>query len=370
MKRILAALILAPAIVGAQNLVKNATMEKEKFAAFKPRIEKADGWSNANGGTADLFVNDSRTAINGIPKNYMGTQDGGGSNYAGIIAYYGDEALRLGDIFDNLEVTSEIGYGKYTEYVQAELSEPLIAGTVYHFSVKVSLAEESDRAVRGLGAFFTPNKVDEKRNTFLNAVPQIVSRELISNKEGWTTIEGSFIAQGGERYVTIGAFPALLTVQDISSPLDRDSRKAYYYIARPHLEIGPPSSPPIVKDHAISTGADNIELMGGIFLDLHFATGSSAIGAGDAEKLHAVVNYLNDHPDVIIRIDGHADAVGDAYSNFLLSQERALAVRAYLEREGIESRRIKTSAYGEQSPIETTAAASYRNRRIELYEEE
>src|ERR1044072_935900 len=125
MKRITAALILVPAIAGAQNLVTNATMEETNTAAFRPHIEKAEGWSNSNGGTADLFVNRGYACTDGIPDNYMGTQDGVNGNYAGIIAYYGDERVSIAKSIRNGEITAEPGYGKYTEYLQGELSETL-----------------------------------------------------------------------------------------------------------------------------------------------------------------------------------------------------------------------------------------------------
>ncbi|HTF05291.1 MAG TPA: hypothetical protein VK826_14780 [Bacteroidia bacterium] len=274
MKRILAAMILVPAIVGAQNLVTNATMEQTSWAAFRPGIEKAQGWSNSNGGTADLFKPSRYARKDGIPQNYMGTQDGGGGNYAGIIAYYGDQSIDPVRSVRNGVFANEIGYGRYTEYLQGELSEPLVKGRLYTFSFQVSLAEESDRAVRGLGAYFSTEKLNMRGNSFLQLSPQVVSKEVITDMNGWTEIRGMFIAEGGERYFSIGAFPEHLTVADLSDPNRNDSRKAYYYVARPSLTAGPVLNEPVTQ-RSISTAAETFDKQGLVYLGINFATGSA-----------------------------------------------------------------------------------------------
>lgn len=360
-------MILTPAIAGAQNLVTNATMEKTGMAAFRPQIEKADGWSNANGGTADLFVVRDHACSDGVPDNYMGTQDGGGANYAGIIAYYGDQRISIARSFENGEVSDEIGYGKYTEYLQGKLSQPLTAGAIYTFSFQVSLAEESDRAVQGLGAYFTTERVREKGNSYLYVDPQIVSSEVIKNEKGWTEIKGSFIARGGEQYVTIGVFPQYLRVEDLSNPNDNDSRKAYYYIARPNLAAGPVPKKQAPVTKTISSGAETADRASVVYLGLNFATGSAELRPGDVEKLNAVVRFLHENTDIKVKVDGHTDAVGNADANLALSERRALAVKDYLTSHGVRASRIKTTGYGEKYPIEYTAYESLRNRRIELY---
>jgi outer membrane protein OmpA-like peptidoglycan-associated protein len=340
-------------------------MEKTGMAAFRPQIEKADGWSNANGGTVDLFIRSDHACADGIPENYMGSQDGADGNYAGIIAYYGDERISIPKSFEKGEVSEANGYGRYTEYLQGELSEPLKAGGIYTFSFQVSLAEASDRAIRGLGAYFTAEKQHMKGNSFMNVDPQIVSRELVADMDGWTEIKGSFIAHGGERYVTIGAFPQYLTVTNIANVNENDSRKAYYYIARPKLTAGPQAKPPVVR--TISSAVEEVDRAGTVFLGIHFATGSAEFRPGDIEKLEAVARVLRENPDLKIRVDGHTDAIGSEEYNLALSERRAFAVRSYLVEHGVAASRIKTSGYGEQFPVEHTAYESVKNRRIELY---
>lgn len=366
MRRMLSALILAPAIVGAQNLVTNATMEETSKAAFRPQVERAEGWSNSNQGTADLFVNRVRASLHGIPDNFMGTQASDDGNYAGIIAYFGDQRTSIAKSYSAGELTDEIGYGRYTEYLQGEFSEPLTAGKVYNFSFKVSLAEQSDRAIRGLGAYISTEKLSAKTNSYLNLQPQVISQEVIADMDGWTEISGTFVAHGGERFVTIGAFPQYLTVADLSTSKDNDSRKAYYYIARPSLvERESPKVTPVTK---ISTAAEEVGVLGSAFyLGLNFEPGSAALRAGDYEKLEAVARYMIEYPETDIQIEGHTDAVGSAEENRALSAQRAYAVRNYLISKGVSTAQIETSALGETAPIEEMAYESPRNRRVALY---
>lgn len=362
----LLAMILAPAIVGAQNLVTNATMEETNKAALRPQIERADGWSNSNRGTADLFVNRDRASLNGIPDNFMGTQASDNGNYAGIIAYFGDQRVSIAKSATEGEVTDEIGYGRYTEYLQGEFTEPLKAGQVYNFSFKVSLAEQSDRAIRGLGAYISTEKLSAKTNSFLNLQPQVISQEVIADMDGWTEISGTFVAHGGEKFVTIGAFPQYLTVADLSTAKDNDSRKAYYYIARPALvERTAPEVTPVTK---ISTAAEEVGILGSAFyVGINFPSGSAELRPGDYEKLEAVARYMIEYPETDIQIEGHTDAVGSEEGNQTLSAMRAYAVRNYLVSKGVNTAQIETSALGETAPIEEMAYESPKNRRVALY---
>ena len=78
-----------------QNVVLNESMDSRHIPTGLGLITKTDTWTNANGGTVDLFdASKSKkcTMQNGIPKNFMGEQSSfsAGHNYAGIIAYYDD----------------------------------------------------------------------------------------------------------------------------------------------------------------------------------------------------------------------------------------------------------------------------------------
>lgn len=84
--------------------------------------------------------------------------------------------------------------------------------------------------------------------------------------------------------------------------------------------------------------------------------------------LERLVDFLKAYPSVRILIEGHTDDVGtDAY-NDRLSQRRADAVKEYLVRNGIESRRIETKGWGRRRPLVpgTSEEARAQNRRVEV----
>ena len=51
-----------------------------------------------------------------------------------------------------------------------------------------------------------------------------------------------------------------------------------------------------------------------------------------------------------IELTGHTDDVGDDASNLSLSQRRAVAVKAYLVKNGVAETRVQAKGYGETQP--------------------
>ena len=67
-------------------------------------------------------------------------------------------------------------------------------------------------------------------------------------------------------------------------------------------------------------------------------------------------------------IGGYTSSMGDAARNLALSRRRALAVRAYLVRQGFPPARLVAVGYGAQNPIASNATAVGRlqNMRVEI----
>ncbi|MCB9765181.1 MAG: peptidoglycan-associated lipoprotein Pal [Alphaproteobacteria bacterium] len=85
-------------------------------------------------------------------------------------------------------------------------------------------------------------------------------------------------------------------------------------------------------------------------------------------RLQENVRLLDEHPDVHIRVQGHADERGTTDYNLALGQRRAEAIRDALVAEGISPVRIDTISYGEERPLvdRSTPSAWSRNRRAEF----
>ncbi len=67
-------------------------------------------------------------------------------------------------------------------------------------------------------------------------------------------------------------------------------------------------------------------------------------------------------------VEGHTDSVGGEAFNTNLSQRRAEAVRAFLQKHGVESKRMNTVGRGEADPVDTNRTDQGRrhNRRVEI----
>lgn len=100
---------------------------------------------------------------------------------------------------------------------------------------------------------------------------------------------------------------------------------------------------------------------------VHFDPGSSNLRPESYEDLAVVVDLLKNNPDIRIEIQGHTDNQGNPQKNLQLSQERAMAVKNYLIKKGIDGNRINAVGYGDTQPIAAndTEANRQKNRRIE-----
>lgn len=101
---------------------------------------------------------------------------------------------------------------------------------------------------------------------------------------------------------------------------------------------------------------------------LQFLPNSAEFIDGSAERLNAIAQVFNQHPDAMIEIEGHTDTSGDAEANLLLSQQRATTVREALVDRGVSRDRLVAYGYGEGIPLvdNATPEGRARNRRIEF----
>jgi outer membrane protein OmpA-like peptidoglycan-associated protein len=102
--------------------------------------------------------------------------------------------------------------------------------------------------------------------------------------------------------------------------------------------------------------------------DVLFDTGRAELNPGAGRKLDQLAQFLNEHKDRRVQIDGFTDSVGtDAY-NEDLSQRRADAVKAALLSRGVDASRIGTEGYGKAYPVANNNDSGGRqlNRRVEV----
>lgn len=105
------------------------------------------------------------------------------------------------------------------------------------------------------------------------------------------------------------------------------------------------------------------------FESLEFENGKADILVSMHNDLDKVANFLIDHPNLSLRISGHTDSAGKEEANLKLSQDRADAIKRYLDETfDINPDRIIAKGYGSSKPIveEITDKDRQLNRRVEF----
>jgi OmpA-OmpF porin, OOP family len=99
--------------------------------------------------------------------------------------------------------------------------------------------------------------------------------------------------------------------------------------------------------------------------NIFFETGQAGIRKESFPALNELVEALKAKKTVMIEIGGHTDNVGDPESNQKLSTDRANAVRDYLIKHGIETKRLIAVGYGDTRPVASndTPEDRQKNRR-------
>lgn len=132
----------------------------------------------------------------------------------------------------------------------------------------------------------------------------------------------------------------------------------------------PPAQPPVASAPAAALPAPaTVDATRPAALErVHFGFDRTDLDADARRILTAGAQVLREHPQLSVRIEGHADDQGSTQYNLALSEKRAAAVVAFLVDLGIEGRRLQTVAMGEERPVDASATGEARakNRRAEL----
>jgi outer membrane protein OmpA-like peptidoglycan-associated protein len=100
-----------------------------------------------------------------------------------------------------------------------------------------------------------------------------------------------------------------------------------------------------------------------------FPVDSSKLSPEAQERLTAFADKLkNDNRNVYLEIQGHTDARGSANLNQRLGEDRAEAVRLFMNQHGVPLNRMATISYGKADPVadNKTRAGRAQNRRVVL----
>ncbi len=86
----------------------------------------------------------------------------------------------------------------------------------------------------------------------------------------------------------------------------------------------------------------------GPMLPVYFDFDASDIRADQVSRIILNADFLKDHPDVSIRIEGNCDPRGTNEYNMALGERRALSSKKYLANLGVNEKKLTTISYGEE----------------------
>ena len=334
-----------------QNLVFNPSFENHKrrvqYCITTNKLKKVSDWKQVTYGTVDYFKNDSK-----CQRNKSNLKAKSGEHFIGI---YGLLTGRK---------------KKYREYFQGNFKTPLKKGVSYNVEFYVRTASNSTVRMSGFGAYIHNEPINANNSKRLKYVPQVSCKEII-NDEIWLKVNQVYVAQGGEKYITLGVFEPYRKLKKEKEFLF--GGYCYFYID--DISVTEISSEFIrlKKDSTISFEQKTLSVLPKIndtlvLPNIRFKTNSYTIIDSTCRDLDKLGLYLKINPFVKITIYGHTDSIGNEKGNLKLSRNRANSAKKYLVNLGISENRIRIIGKGSQSPIASNKTIEGRemNRRLEI----
>jgi len=208
-------LLFLPAMIFAQNLVRNPGFEQNNGCPDKPgQINLANFWVSPNTGTPDYFNDCSPGLDYGTEFNKKGGQlPHAGHAYAGLQFY-------------------NLNRNEFFEYIQTQLDTALIAGQLYCIKAFVSPGN-ADYAFRELGAVLSVTEIKSQDAHKLKLPYTVLENgRYLLDQDHWLCISGIYKAKGNERLLTVGDFSPKDDFWNIHTRSATDSlfKSTFYFV--------------------------------------------------------------------------------------------------------------------------------------------
>ena len=205
------------------NLVPNPSFETiQSCPTGFFQLGNATPWFSASTTTSPNLFNSCFNGVVGVPYNAYGYQLANtGQGYAGFFAYVGGY-----DLID------------FRQYLEVKLDSALQPGHTYCLTYFLSLPDTFGLAIGSFGAYFSTDSLilNDNSSPYPAIYPQILqdSTNFVTTKGMWTPQNGSYVAKGGEQFLTIGNFYSdkytLLDSVGGASVFPQNYETSYYYI--------------------------------------------------------------------------------------------------------------------------------------------
>ena len=268
---------------------------------------------------------------------------------------------------------------KYKEFVQVKFAEPLHRGTTYEYEMYVRLAFWSNASLKSFGALFTKMGYKSQGDVVRSALIDSVSKKgSFINGYQWFKISGKYMADGGEKYLTIGNFSPNVKKDMVRMNVFKFGfKEAYYFIddislvkAKEPIEkvkVEIVGSFSIEQDSVLEVKKD-VKVGEKIALkNIFFENGRYYLLPESYSELNKLAQYLLRNPHMEVQINGHSDNVGSKSKNQKISEQRAREVFEYLIKKGVQNK-MYFKGYGSLMPIASNDddIGRAKNRRVEF----
>lgn len=250
------------------------------------------------------------------------------------------------------------------EYIQVNLTEPLVPGQAYHVEFWASPLHTGIHS-NNLGILFGVDKMQEKTDRVVKRAPHIFSEKIVpGNQYIWHKIQGDITADQPYKFLVIGNF--FSDPETTTGTASKESHNfAYYYID----DVMVHKRPPIKEVEDEFADWYPLEENKVIPLDnILFDTDKAVIRTKGKSDLDRLYKILLEYPTMEVEVGGHTDSQGGFEYNMLLSSRRARAVVQYLTKKGVEPERLSYIGYGTTRHVATNQTDEGRqlNRRVEF----
>lgn len=324
--------------------------------------ELIPGWISPDGTSADYY-NYNRT-VQDVPAHFDETIEGTG--YAGILIYNSRRE-------------------SYSEKLQTKLKSNLTQGQRYCLTFDVMLSVNSGFFTEKFEALFSAAPFMNADSTVADSVKRITYQHTFDNINRWQQLCDCFVADGTERYLTLGLFSLndagiTKTTERYKSLMDINEG-AYYLIDNVSVKEVAEDFTCIQKlfvkrlekekQQKLKNNIFNMLLTGEseviTFRNVQFETNRSDLKQESFPELEQLKSFL-ENSNAAIEIAGFTDNIGQAGHNQTLSLARAESIKTWLVTRGIEDFRLSTIGYGASNFVADNNSEANRqlNRRVEI----
>ncbi len=339
------------------NLVENGSFEviKGKVKGLGC-VESSDDWKNVTTTKADLFVKENKNPLLLTSGNSYGKEEPKeGDNYAGLVVYSPKDKIAR-------------------NYITSPLGQPMLKGKKYCISMYISLAEGSKYATNQVGINFHKKQLKQEDNKNIVEKTSILhpQSKVVTATYGWEKVCGTYIAEGGEEFITIGNFTATdktktekaIKIKDYKGVI---SDFAYYYIddisvimvdQKTACDCGSNENKKDTYYHKIIMLEDKMTPIERI--EAHtafFPFGKYELQETNRSTIDAVIREMKANPTFIVELFGHLD-INEAELAVKkplfadLANRRIREVMKYMIENGIDDKRLISTPKDEKEPNE------------------